>query len=967
MQQAIASSLPTGSVFWPVVGRFAWKDLRASRGLAFGAAGILLALLTLFRIVIWSAGERLTAREAGVIVVVAGTVSALYAVAASIAAFAAERELRTHRLLFQLPHHWLAMGLGKLVAIVGSTLVVAVVLGGVALAFAGGIVPDNFDMLVGLQGVFLMEAIAWGLFISLLCPQPLVGAVAACVMLGVGPYFVTERVFPNQYIQALELYEASPQRLMVVAVLMVINVVLVRRWIAQVPDASSRRRGIFGRRRGAMAVDTADIVRPTAARGPMRGHARRPSLVGLKLLDVSPYGWGPPFLRLVWHAWRLAWGRMLGIVVAIGGFIAFLYLMVPATFSVMAIVPLTIGSIILPSLLGAMVFGGDQREGRYEFLAQHGASPREVWLSRIVVWFVPVLVAILIPVLLVWPVLGMYVSAHYHWGYLLASVFMTAFTAFALGQLASLWVKSEIRAAGLAVAFIVLLAVWAPIVGYWRISPWWSLLPIALGALLATRLDMRVWMNNRRDGASWGRSVATVVVPMAIVVGTIPLVRNLQIEWALRQVPAEHVAALHHQRDELTSRRDADSRVATRYLALAQQLEEGEPLSEEQVAELRQLTTEKVFRVGHLLYQPTAGTLARELRLQVHRAETLDEAWENFLALYRFRGQMLQNGNSGIVREVNRVIDPELEKATFDFALRPGQTPERLEAAIGDLQQADEAYPPIDRAVVSEFINMHDMLDGRYAGDVRAQPLIHYLPGEESRARKALDVVAAIAREDIDRVYQHQPPPRYFQDIAGYLYPARLAPWRVALTSPAVDSWWGREMWSLVQRAGDAKDEAARRGLEKVRLALIAHHLRHGEYPQSLGKLSLGELPMNLSTLLPPWWPLLEPMVEYLPTGQGLPVEVPLSHATAHRRIEPHTPLLWIGGAYAQMVKAKAPANPHDPRLKLLVDETGEERPEMPWIDVLVIHPSASRQNARQTSVAIPLPRDEEYPTPSDD
>src|SRR5690606_3028531 len=93
-----------------------------------------------------------------------------------------------------------------------------------------------------------------------------------------------------------------------------------------------------------------------------RGQVRRPSLAGLKLLDVTPYGWRASFARLVWHAWRLAWRRMLGIVVAVGAFIAFLCVMVPGNSDSMVVIPLSVGAVVLPALLGSMMFGGDQRE-----------------------------------------------------------------------------------------------------------------------------------------------------------------------------------------------------------------------------------------------------------------------------------------------------------------------------------------------------------------------------------------------------------------------------------------------------------------------------------------------------------------------------------------------------------------------------------------------------------------------------
>src|SRR5690606_37700201 len=108
------------------------------------------------------------------------------------------------------------------------------------------------------------------------------------------------------------------------------------------------------------------------------------------------------------------------------------------------------------------------------------------------------------------------------------------------------------------------------------------------------------------------------------------------------------------------------------------------------------------------------------------------------------------------------------------------------EAAIEDLIEADATYPPIDRAVLQEYMEVNDILDGGYVGEVRPLPLMHYLPGEESRARKALDVAAAIVREDIDRIYQHQPPRAWVSDAVEYLLPERVSAWRAAMTSPAV-------------------------------------------------------------------------------------------------------------------------------------------------------------------------------------
>ncbi len=187
----------------------------------------------------------------------------------------------------------------------------------------------------------------------------------------------------------------------------------------------------------------------------------------------------------------------------------------------------------IPTLLAAVVFGLcvftlDQARSQFRWYAEHGISPRRVWLSRHLVWLPLVILA------------GAGVSLFgndprasrrpaVERALLVSICLWIPLTWYALGQFCAMFIRSTLVAAITALVLGVLSAAWNAFMVFGDVPLAWSVVPVPFVLLLATWLYAPDWIEER-----WNRRVAlrlaTVVgVPMLLLAIAVPVRRAYQI------------------------------------------------------------------------------------------------------------------------------------------------------------------------------------------------------------------------------------------------------------------------------------------------------------------------------------------------------------------------------------------------------------------------------------------------------
>lgn len=531
---------PRSASLTPITSRFLWKEYRTLRGMwlaVLGLGGVVQALLVLF-----------AAPNADVPSITFGTALAttvLYAVGASAVLFAVEHEDETYGFLTGLPATWVPLYVGKLSVALGTSFALAAALIVTGAVIAGGRLPSatNAQLNLGLFGVGIFEAIVWGTLFSLLMKRPIAAVLCAIAVGSVAVHFAVNYAAPNGT-AALNLQSyatAIPYRLMIVFAVLACSALVARRWLIignrPLPGGVAQR---IPFRPSAWIANVTQVFSRSTGRdsAPAQSLSRRGTLT-----------------RLLWHAWRENWKMLLmPFAVAIFLYVAVIALGGTIIGTEFATVVCAAIAFLLPTLYGAMAFGADQRRGKYRFLAEHAASPRYVWLSRHVVWLgslvgISLIVAVaasLAGVLTLHYTTGQRISYDFYRGYestttsarqlhvllnllLLCSVLSSlgALTAYALGQICSMLLRSEILAAFLAVVLSVVLSAWVAVIWVWELEPLLCLLPLFAGFMLATWLRAPDWLTDRKSLRSWWKPAVAIVAPIALLALFLPEMRRL--------------------------------------------------------------------------------------------------------------------------------------------------------------------------------------------------------------------------------------------------------------------------------------------------------------------------------------------------------------------------------------------------------------------------------------------------------
>jgi hypothetical protein len=808
----------------PVVFRFLWKECRVLRGLAIGVVALALAEMAASTILVAS-----PTRPAWMLISAFGA-TALFVIGATVVLFAAERDEGTTALLQLLPQNRAAALAGKLLAAIGMTAAVLLVLCVAAVAIAGWRFPDaHSTRLILSQGyVALAEAFAWGLLVSLLCPNGLLAATLGVAAASFSSQIaIALTVTDGRGFSIDDFQSAIPGRLAIVAAVLAVDVWLGLRWFAP-PLAPTLRI-----RRSNALPTTADQVVAKAAAGPRR---------------LSMFG------RLVWQSFRQSWKTVLAAIV-IGAFLMF---SVEAIFDLflrashIGIPRLPLSLLFLPALFGALVFRGDQRSRQYRFLAEHAARPRTVWLARQLAWLLPVVLLCLAAHAVGWMYIGRdlydslrqggdtYYAALYQSqkdSVILLAVFVAlqaalvswcaALAAYGVGQLFSLVLRSDVLAALLSLGASVLILLWAYVLWAWQLSPILFLLPLAVGALLATWLRVKNWMFDRQGVRHWAVPVAALVLPIALMFLYVPVARLLQLN---QPYPAANFdsSSIKTYADEAAKTLALGRDVADDYARLTGRMDEiaqrNSALSDEDLRSFRHISSpeldEEILKLSRVPCRlpftvvesdgpgtrrspPPATTWSRVesianyaiLRAEFLQGTDLDAALELFMAARRINAQRARGEIFSRDWWVSQNPPSELsEPMLVDWATSPGQTPERVQRAIEQLREIDRGCPTPTTIVMNHYLKAKSVVRGASSPSFNQQKsyeslkwlayLAHNFPGEAARGEKALGVFAAAAIDFALTASSHMDslPPRQASQWREFL---RHTPdWGIDVDSP---------------------------------------------------------------------------------------------------------------------------------------------------------------------------------------
>jgi len=849
--------------------RLLWKEYRLQR--AFWIAMVVLAvLLHLIELVpVRHANvtpEAMVTQRTTWVFDISLALAALYALGCGATLFATEHEADTYEFQRSLPVSASRLFFSKAAFAVVSTAAMIGLLWGLAAMMAGWRLPDPLTHLGqwGSWGFGSVELLIWGTFFSLVLRRPLVAAILAIVCASVCVHFIVAP-FGAQYFRQPYL-DALPMRAVLVAILAVVTLWLGHRWF---------RERLFGVRKSedfcpVGEVPEAPLIgmpRPTGTLTRLVWQHLRQSAAMLAILSAMV----APLCLIGFWLWAFVLTSLRGArPIGVGRDFGLALAVMAATIAV--------------PLAGASVFLGDQRQRGFRFLTERGVSPRQLWLSRQVVWAVPVLL---------WTVLIFPVSllpAVMHSGppgeavVLIAAAFGFLVLAYPAGQLCSMLFSSGILAGFFSVALTLLVCIWTGLMVGLGV-PWlWSVAPIPVVLLLATWVRTPSWLLERNTLRAWLPTVLTLAVPAAaIVIGacahrvySIPLV-DLGFDPQAFAQPAspEARATVDTYRRALDLYDSVPERGRDENGTWTLSSGPSTPLTEADRALLdqNQGVLDQVLAAAQRpcdFFDPTGRISQRRPGANFHdlghllinsarRLQSegeLDAALDRYLAAVRFATQIRTRSGAPLMLRADR-----LERDTYDclasWAAHSDQTAERLGDAVDRLEPLQKRMPSWADAIKLDYLIRRQILAGNLDmtqfpdSGFRVLPneasfyllVARWLPWEKARAHRVLshftsselqvlgDVQSAVRRDEPVTI-----PRDPHEDYRWKLVRHNTLPFP-RFYEPQIE--W--IMWRYVRM------ETRRRAV-LVQLALVAWKLQQGELPERLENLagtSFEQLPMD--------------------------------------------------------------------------------------------------------------------------
>ena len=790
--------------------RILWKEYRILRSfwVVLAVAAVAPQLIAVFFM-----GERRdTASEE--FLILAGAVSALYALVCGATLFAAEHESGTYEFLRIVPcslRHLLA---GKLVFCVVSTLALLVALSSAAVFLSGGELSgaNLLNLLAGYWAAFALHGLAWGGLFSLLTVRPILA-----VFLG----SVTTVVFAGVTVDPATRWSSFAFG----AAVLLGDVLLAKLWFQRDLAPEPRTRW---------------------------------SLLGLVYeLRSRPFRMRLPASP----AWRLLWqeARRSGWMLFAFVLFAVVVILLSAASGGQSF---AFAILLLSSLLGSCVFLSDQSNQRFRFFAEQGVRPREIWRSRLVFWGVGLVLLVGVSVE-IWLRRGSFASASvwlhaggvpWHRVALCVSSLLIAFTS---GQLCSMFFSSGLLAAFFGSFLAVVLCGWALLLEELAVSWVATVLPIPFVLLFATWLRAPGWILERNDWRAW-------LAPAGVLGGTAVILTTVMIVARVTEIPS---VELGFSPDAEVVLPDPEAtKTAELYLEAYRQLvsqdrfdlEEGHGapfganLTEQGAAWLDANTTSLELAVEASL-RPSLGVWAsgergaRPFPMDLipllaaggQRAESagrLDEAFDLYRSALSVSRHLRQTEPD---TRHSDLMESRIYEELVEWGGRSDQTRERVMGAIAELESYARSLPdPREKVKWAHDYAFHELAHAGPAWLVRRPHWVdywrHWMPWERARTARFVaqsTFVSLLHLAEVEAALAHgtRPPRAKVEEIEKWRETTDRALKTVLPISPSM--------------AGNALlvIETQRRAVRLV-LALQVWRLEHGELPDSLERLVGGVL-----------------------------------------------------------------------------------------------------------------------------
>ncbi len=503
-----------------IFGRLLWKEYRLQRPLWISMAALTVAIMAILDCAV------LNGRDLRMILWAAATLPALYCLGCGAMLFAGERESDVYEFLRSLP-----LGAGRLLAAkfaASFTGIVALFLLTLPPAFwiCRHVPPEAIQPWCGYDRGLVLAIVVfgfgmffWSAFFSLLTHRVLAAAV-----LGVAAASVHLELLSNVFGVCRGHFSTLPGLAAILLAVVAADCLLGLRWFREKTDRRAKKQRLPRRTTVESTVEAlAQRAAETAAGVPAYHYpVSRTAMLG----------------RLVWQHFRQSIGTLSAV--AIGVLVlevmvvrAFFVLMSDAACRFFGAEPsvLLSASVLVP-LLGACTFLADQRRRGYRMLAHCATPPAYVWLSRQLVMLPPA--AIVLGVLLL--LAG--IDSSMHWNgcnfvsdtaAVVESAMISFVVALAVGQACSMLFSSVVLACVFAAPISLVLIGWCRLMTFWNV-PWaWSVLPIPATLYLFTLLRTRDWLVERNTFRAWRRPASVLIVAGVALLAAVPLFRVYQI------------------------------------------------------------------------------------------------------------------------------------------------------------------------------------------------------------------------------------------------------------------------------------------------------------------------------------------------------------------------------------------------------------------------------------------------------
>lgn len=834
----------------PIFWRLVWKEYRLLRSFWIAMAVLavlasLYVLATLYQVDL----------RPGVLFAIALTIPALYALGCGATMFATEHETGTYDFQRALPVSAGRLLAGKLGFALISIPALILVLWLLALGFSRGQLP-RADLHLGLWGVWgfgAIEALAWGMLFSLISRHPLKAAMLGAAAASIAAHGLTATTQAyTAYPTWANYTTALPYRLMIVALVGLVNARLASRWFREAAAASEG-----GLRRADRRAKKAET----------RGDRR----LRWRSRDVM-------FMRLVWQQLR----QSANLLIFLGAMVApWLVLCTwrwvwrwsldrdvfgPADRDLTQGIAVILALAAAP-LAGTCVFLADQRGHSVRFLAERGVGATSLWWSRQLIFVGAVLLLTFVGTVALVPGLYFLEKPLDAGVVLLFPLGVLGFAAlgYACGQLCSMFLRNSLMAGFLSIVLTAILCGWAALMRFFDISWLWSALPIPIVLLLATWLRTRHWMLERNGLRGWVWPGLLLVATVAVLFTAVAAYRAYELPLVDPGFSPKEFAASSSAEARQTAdmyRRAFDLYVPAEAPKMADDASDSaaEESDEEREARMRRwveaneaaiaLTLEATRRDTCDAYErggqwrlPQAGRelgyLLRQSALILEREGELDAALERHTAALRLCTHLRRRSPWPMWSDS---VEIEVHDSLATWAAEPGQTAERIRKAFEQIGELTEDVPSRTDSIKCEYLRLQRLLSADWEAWAEESgrreerilwPVValQALPWEQARGLRALNLVmsrdlslvrrneAAIARGE---PLVHRPDP--------WAHEPR-EPWQ--RSTLVLQDYWphvGHETWGLMTVV------TGRRGV-RLQLALAAWKLEHGEVPESLDAL----------------------------------------------------------------------------------------------------------------------------------